>query len=332
MKIQIAFICMSGFCFSVMSLLIKLAHSAQFNFSQTPLSAVSVVFLRSAPIIPIIVWWGFIEKKQTQKNPSFKFSKNDFFWLNIRGFVGALSMFCVFYSNIHISLGTSVMLYNTNPFFLTLLAPWMLKEKINKQSLLICVLGFFSVGILMLDSLFQIENLKNNNFFQYTGLAAGIGGGFFSALAYSSVKRLSGLPSSWVILSLCVWGVLFSSALFLIPVQGSTISSIPSSKDSLLLCILASIPAFFGQIFLTKAYQKGNTQKIAPAQYFAPFCGFFLGALFLQEEVTISKVIGSCGVIACGVILPFLKNITYVRAPLFQVNSNRTQEHSELPE
>jgi drug/metabolite transporter (DMT)-like permease len=290
---QILFLFLSGVSFSIMSLFVKFANQAHIADVSYTLSAFTTVLLRTSPMLPVIVFWAFHDWKKIKKNSVLHFSKSEFMWLNARGIVGTASMFCVFYGNIHLPLGTSVVLYNTNPFFLAVLAPLLLNEKTNLINLSAALLGFLFIAILMKDS----SHFGSGNFLLFDAFVT-LGGGLFSAMAYSSVKNLSRLPSSWVILSLTLWGIVV--ALLFAP-------ELPKHGTALYWAMASSVPAFFGQIFLTKAYQKGNAQIIAPAQYFGPVAATFLGILFLNESLTVPKIIGSVGIVCCGISLPVLK-------------------------
>jgi drug/metabolite transporter (DMT)-like permease len=273
-----------------MSLFVKYANSASLSSGSGTLSSLTTIFLRTAPSLPFIFLWCYLEKESFKKVSPVKLSVKDLLWLNLRGIIGTFSMICVFYGNIHLPLGTSVMLYNTNPFFLTLFAPLLLSEKMNKKSLAWALLGFLFVGILMGDS------IKGE--FELWDAGITLGGGLFSAMAYSSIKQLSRLPSSWVIMSLTSWGMIIS--MFSMP-------ALPETRETLLWAAASSVPALVGQIFLTKAYQKGNAQIIAPAQYFGPVAATFLGVILLNESLTVQKVIGSLGIVSCGIALPLIK-------------------------
>jgi drug/metabolite transporter (DMT)-like permease len=79
----------------------------------------------------------------------------------------------------------------------------------------------------------------------------------------------------------------------------------PAGIDWLLLLSLG-VFGYFGQLFMTKAFQMGETNLIAPLKYLEVFFAVIVGVVFLGEAYSIWSFVGM-GMIIGGLLL----NISY---------------------
>lgn len=190
--------------------------------------------------------------------------------LFLRGFLGSLAMLLFFYTIAKIPLGVAVVLNKTSPFFVTILAYYLMKEKINLQTFLALIIGF--LGVVFIIKPFGIEISHEH--------ILGVLGGFFAAAAYATIKKIKDIYDARVImLSFMIVGMIIPLALFLFT---------PYVKFQLytdpLIWILIGVMAFIStasQWFLTKAYSLSKASIIGVVSYtnipFAVGFGIILG-------------------------------------------------------
>lgn len=102
--------------------------------------------------------------------------------LCLRGLFGSIALFFYFLSIEGLTLGDSQILSQLAAFFMCLLSPIFLKEKLPRQA----IPGMLSIAI---GTLCVVQIWNFNAFNMYT--LFGIGGGFFSAAAYVVISCLA---------------------------------------------------------------------------------------------------------------------------------------------
>ena len=75
----------------------------------------------------------------------------------------------------------------------------------------------------------------------------------------------------------------------------------PSLNDLLLLLSLG-VFGFFGQLFMTKAFQMGETSLVAPIKYIEVVFAIIVGVGFLGETYSVWSFVGMAMII-CGLLL-----------------------------
>src|SRR5579872_2326374 len=109
----------------------------------------------------------------------------------LRSLAGLTSMYCYFYAIKNLPLVNALTLSNTSPLFMPLIVLVWLKLVVSKWRYLALGIGFLGVIIL----------LRPGNFHFNLGTMAGLGTGFFSALAYVTIRQLSKVESTETILA-----------------------------------------------------------------------------------------------------------------------------------
>ncbi|RXK07756.1 EamA family transporter [Halarcobacter ebronensis] len=203
--------------------------------------------------------------------------------LFLRGIFGALAMVLFIYTIATIPLGEAVVLNKTSPFFITILAYYLMKETINLKTFIALIIGF--LGILFIMKPFGVE-------FSYEHIL-GVLGGFFAAAAYATIKKIKDIYDARVImLSFMGMGVIIPLLLFIFTPYVKFTMHVESYIWFLL--IFMAILSTTSQWFLTRAYSLSKASIIGIVSYtnipFAIGFGVILGDL-LPDTYTLIGII-----------------------------------------
>ena len=258
------------------SALISALNGALAKMLSEDMSALEIVFFRNLIGIFLILY--------TLKHTPAKLNGGKIHLLFVRGLFGFSAMILFFYTITTIPLGEAITLNKTSPFFVTLLAYFLLKEHLSFSVGIALVIGF--VGVILIAKPFTLS-------ISYEHIL-GVLGGFFAAAAYTTIKKIKNIYDSRVIvLSFVGVGTLLPALLFLssnfvnAPKALSflfPIFVIPNSLTIWLLIIFMAFIATLSQWLLTKAYSASNLSIVGVISYtnipFAIGFGYILGDPF----------------------------------------------------
>ena len=223
-------------------------------------------------------------------------TKNVYLWGNqkklliFRALSGVIAM-CFFYWGAHyISIGSAVTIRYVSPIFAAILATFFLSEIIKPFQWLFFLISFIGV--------FLIRNFDPSG--SNMGIIIVLVASFFSAVVYILISKIGKGDNSYVIVfyfmlfATCIGGV------------GSFFSwKTPSISDYILLISLG-IFGFFGQLFMTKAFQNEEVHLIAPFKYIEIVFTLIIGFTIIDEKYSVLHLLG-----AFLVIFGLLLNIFY---------------------
>ncbi|UCN00772.1 DMT family transporter [Sulfurimonas sp. SWIR-19] len=266
----------SGIFFILGATLISALNGALTKILTEDISALEIVFLRNLIGIFIILY--------TLKHTAPKLTGGKFHMLFVRGLFGFMAMILFFYTIAVIPLGEAMTMNKTSPFFVTLLAYFILHEHLSKRTLFALLIGF--LGVVFIARPFGMS-------FSYAHFL-GILGGFFAAAAYTTIKKIKDIYDSRVIvLSFVVVGTLLPALLFLsaplmdVPAPLRFLFPefiMPGSLHVWLLIVLMAFISTLSQWLLTKAYSASNLSIIGVVSYanipFGIGFGYMLGDSF----------------------------------------------------
>jgi drug/metabolite transporter (DMT)-like permease len=266
----------SGVLFMLGSALISALNGALTKILSEDISALEIVFFRNFIGVFIILY--------ALKHTAPKLTGGKIHMLFTRGLFGFMAMILFFYTITVIPLGEAITLNKTSPFFVTLLAYFLLHEHLSRRTFFALLIGF--LGVVLIAKPFGMS-------FSYAHFL-GILGGFFAAAAYTTIKKIKDIYDSRVIvLSFVGMGTLFPALLFLIapfiqaPVSLSFLFPefvMPNTLHVWLLIILMACISTLSQWLLTKAYSASNLSVIGVVSYtnipFAIGFGTLLGDTF----------------------------------------------------
>lgn len=206
--------------------------------------------------------------------------------LLLRSFVGLMSMSLFFMSLKYLPVGSAVTLRYLAPIFAAIFVVIFLKERIMPIKWLFILMAFGGVVVLKYSDL-QINTI---------GLFIILGSAIFGGLVYMVISKIGQTEHPITIVN---YFMLFST------IVGGIISMFnwktPLTEDLLPLFSLG-IYGFFGQLYMTKAFQMDKVSRIAPIKYMEVIFTVIIGALMFNEIYTFWSLLG-IGMIVTGLIL-----------------------------
>lgn len=187
-----------GILFMLLSALLAALSGAVAKVLSQTMDPIEIVFYRNFLGVLIILY--------SLKKIPVSINTSKLHLLFLRGFFGTLAMLFFFYTIATIPLGEAIILNKTSPFFVTILAYYLMKESINTNTIFALIIGF--IGIVLIIKPFGIEISIEHIF--------GVLGGFFAAAAYATIKKIKDIYDARVImLSFMGIGVIIPLLLFL---------------------------------------------------------------------------------------------------------------------
>jgi len=251
-----------GVLFMLLSALISALNGAVAKILSESMDPIEVVFYRNFLGVIIILY--------SLKKIPVSFDTSKLHLLLLRGIFGASAMLLFFYTIATIPLGEAVILNKTSPFFVTILAYYLMKESLNTHTIFALIIGF--VGVVLIIKPFGIEISHEH--------ILGVLGGFLSAAAYATIKKIKNIYDARVImLSFMGIGVILPLLLFLFtPYVQFQIHTDPLIW---LLIVFMAIISTASQWLLTRAYSLSPASIIGVVSYtnipFAVGFGVMLG-------------------------------------------------------
>jgi drug/metabolite transporter (DMT)-like permease len=194
-----------------------------------------------------------------------------------RGIVGVAAMALFFWGVHYISVGSAVTLRYVSPIFAGVLAVLFLKETIKPLQWVFFLVAFF--GVYLIKSF----DASNSNFGIFLVLLAA----FFSAVVYILITKIGKGDHPVVVVHYFVLiGTLVGG------VGSFFVWKPPVFSDFLLLSSLGFF-GFFGQLFMTKAFQNAQAHMVAPFKYVEVLFTLFFGVFILFETYSIYHLIGT---------------------------------------
>lgn len=240
----------SAIAFSLMGAVVK--YLSTFHVYQ-------VVFFRSIGTllftIPLVL---------KQKVPFWGTNKK---WLIIRGVAGVISLTCFFQSLNYLSIGTAVSLRYTAPIFAAIFALIFLKEKIKAIQWLLFLIAF--VGVLIIKGFgADVETL---------GLFFVIFSAVFLGVIFVVIRKIGNSEHPLVIINYFMimaftFGGLLSIKYWIQP-----------SLIEWILFLSTGVFGYFGQLYMTKAFQAEETNLVAPIKYLEVIITIVIGTFWFGD-------------------------------------------------
>jgi len=265
-----------GILFMLASALISALNGAVAKVLSEDLSAIEIVFFRNVIGVLIILF--------TLKHTPAILSGGKLHLLFLRGFFGFSAMILFFYTITVIPLGVSITLNKTSPFFVSIIAFYLLRENLSKRAITALLVGFLGVVLIAKPTGIGI------GYEHFLGVL----GGFFAAAAYVTIKKIKNIYDTRVIvLSFMGVGTLFPLMFFILSPYINPPDSIsflfepfllPTSQRVWLLIAFMAVISTLSQWLLTKAYSNSKASIIGVISYtnipFAIGFGWMLGDVF----------------------------------------------------
>ena len=210
--------------------------------------------------------------------------------LVIRALIGTASMTLFFMSLKYLSAGTAVSLRYLAPIFSAIFAIFLLKEKIKAPQWLFFLISF--AGVLVLKGF--DTNVST------VGLLLILAAAVLSGLVYITITKIGYRDHPIVIINYFMFTAVVFGGFMAIPYWKN-----PTGIDWLLFAGLG-VFGFFGQLFMTKAFQIASNNLVAPFKYLEVLFTGLVGFLWLNEIYTWWSVLG-----IILIIIGLVSNVVY---------------------
>ena len=194
-----------------------------------------------------------------------------------RGIVGVTSMILFFWGVHYISVGSAVTLRYIAPLFAGLLAVIYLKETIKPLQWLFFISAFFGVYLI------KNYDASGSNFGVFLVLLAA----FFSAVVYILISKIGNKDHPVVVVHY------FMLIATLVGGVGSLFFWRSPSLYELILLLSLGIFGFFGQLYMTKAFQNAEAHMVAPFKYVEVIFTMLFGVFILHENYELLHILGT---------------------------------------
>ncbi len=256
---------LSTFFFALMNAVIK-----ELNYY----SSFQLVFFRSIGSLALTTLYLKV------KNISFWGKKMNL--LIYRGLAGVISMTLFFTSVQYISVGSAVTLRYLAPLFAAVLVVIFLKEKIFPLQWLFFIIAFFGVVL--------IKGFDSS--VSFFGVSLAIGAAFFSSIVYILISKIGHQDHPVIVVHY------FMLIATLVGGIGSLFNwTIPLRLMDWVLLFSLGILGYFGQFYMTKAFQFGQAYMVAPFKYVEVIFTLSLGFFYFHEVYTLFSLLGTALVI-----------------------------------
>ena len=210
-----------------------------------------------------------------------------------RGIIGFIAMTLFFVSLKYLATGTAVSIRYISPIFAAFFAIVLLNEKIRPIQWLYLAIAFS--GVLVLKGF--DKNLDTMGFLYVMGST------IFTGFVFIILRKIGTQDHPLVIVNY----FMIISAIFA-GILSSYHWTNPSRLEWLLLLSLG-VFGYFGQFYMTKAFQSSEVNQIAPLKYLEVIFTTIFGIIWLGEIYSFINVLGIV-IILSGLVLNFLSKTT----------------------
>ncbi|MGB5264681.1 MAG: DMT family transporter [Lutimonas sp.] len=270
------FMIISTFAFACMNVTVKYLDG---------FSAAQIVFLRS--LGSLFFTFGLLIKKRI---PPLGNNKK---LLILRGLVGVTSMTFFFMSIKYLPVGTAVSLRYLAPIFAAIFAVFLLKERIEPLRWLFFILAFS--GVLVLKGLDEQVDTY--------GLILVLIASVFSGMVYIILGKIGNSEHPVVVVNYFMVTATIVGGMLTI---GKWIQ--PVGLEWVFLLSLG-VFGYFGQLYMTKAFQTASAVQIAPLKYIEVVFTLLLGVALFNEVYTFWSLLGMTMIISALILNTRYKRI-----------------------
>jgi drug/metabolite transporter (DMT)-like permease len=211
--------------------------------------------------------------------------------LLLRGLLGVISLTSFFQSLNYLSIGTAVSLRYLSPIFAAIFAMIFLKEKIKSIQWFLFFIAF--LGVLVIKGFGVDVNSIGVLFVLLSAITLG--------LIFIVIRKIGSLENPFVIINYFMIMALVFGGVMMIDDWKT-----PSSNEWCLLLSLG-VFGFFGQLYLTKAFQSYKTTVIAPLKYLEVIFAMLIGVFWFEDIYNWWTILG-ISMIFFGLIYNILVN------------------------
>jgi len=235
-----------------------------------------IVFFRVFIAFIALVILRLIKKKDNLSN---KLSFKEYSILSMSGLFISLNWLFFFRAIKVTTIASATMSYYMAPVIVTVLSVFLLKESINKKTLIAVGLSFS--GIILMTSM----GAQKSNDFNITGVGYGVIAAFFYALVTISVKKLREVPSH----KISLFQMAISSLIFLPAIrQMKTFNALSWT----LMIIVGVIHTCIALNLYFEGIKRIKVQHVGVLSYIDPLGAVILAGIFFNERPEVTTLIG----------------------------------------
>lgn len=250
---------LATFAFTIMQVFVKAVSNipiAEVVFFRSFITSILCMFYLARNQVPLI------GKRQT--------------FLLIRAGCGIISMSLFFTTLQRMPLGASVSLNYLSPIFTAIFAVLLIKEKIKPIQWLFFATALFGVFLLKgFDT--RIDTLN---------LTFAITGALFGGLAYVIIRKIGNSEHPMVIVNYFMLSATIIAGIVMIPFWKT-----PNLTEWALLIAIGTL-GYFGQIYMTKAFQLEAASQLAPIKYMELVFSLIIGFSWFGEGYSLFSFLG----------------------------------------
>lgn len=249
------------------------------------MSAQSIIFYRV--VFALVLFFIFIVITGNLKIIELKEKKK---YLLLFGILQVGTMLTFFISLIKGSVSIAVLLLYTAPVYITLLSPWLLKEKSTKKGMIALVLSISGIVL--------IVNPQKLDFTYYSaGILAGIASGIIYAFQIMTSKYISSAYSGY---SQAFWSFLVA-VLILLPFGTAPVGVVLDNLDYLIL--LSIFPTILAVSLYFNGLKKVKAHSASILALIEPLSAVILAVLILNENISTLEMIGGTLILAAAALV-----------------------------
>ena len=271
-SVAILFMILAAFLFTVMQLFIKLTPN---------IPVFEKLFFRNS--VGLLIAYFFLKKN----NISVLGKKENRKLLVLRGCFGVGGGIAYFFSVSSLPMADASIIYNLNPFFVTLFAVLCLKEKLKKPQVAALAITFLG-ALLVIKPQFNADAIP---------AFVGFIGAIFMGAAYTVLRLLKGKEHpSTAVFYFCLFSTLSSIPFMLFDYI------VPSTMEIFIL-IGIGIFSVAGQYALTYAYKNAPASEVSIFNYSSIIMSVIFGAFIWREYPDILTILGAIIIVGVAIIL-----------------------------
>lgn len=276
MKNGVILAIVSSLIFSIMNALVKAVSES--------IPTAEVVFFRSI-IGTILIFW-------LMRHSRVAFSTSGIPLLVLRGVLGAFYLIAYFYTIAHIPLADASILAHLSPVFVILLSVVLLKERMNRQTMML-------VTVVLLGAILLIKPFHYSSYSIYALI--GVLSALFAAGAAITIRYLSDKHHTYEI----VFYFLATATLVSIPLMWNHFVMPSPLEWFYLVCI--GVVSLLGQVFLTQAFTHENAAVVSVTRYIGIVFNALWGFIFWAEVPDAWTFAGGACIVAACIALSWSK-------------------------
>ena len=203
--------------------------------------------------------------------------------LVLRGLLGTIALFCIFYAIRNMPLSISTVIQYTYPIFISIFAAIFINEKITRNLFIALFIGW--TGIIVILNPSQLSNI--NVEIENVSILIAFFGAICTALAYVTVKKLSFTEDVYVIIEY------FPLVSFITLLPFVLINWVTPNLNELVWIIGIGLFTQLGQTFLTIGLKNLPASEASTINYLQVLFGSIWGILFFSEIINIKFLLGA---------------------------------------